>query len=224
MILQNAFKSSYAKQVTIGSSVEIIGYNAFSDSDITSINIPASVREIGNKAFSGCSALTAVYITNLDNWCSMNFANATANPLYYAKNLYVNNVLIQELTIDAVQKINDYAFYNCENITSIKIGGTVKEIGISAFYGCAKVTNIELSGQVQKINNNAFSGCNRCVKITIPTSVEYIGQNVFSNCDSLTIYCKVESKPQNWSEDWNLCKKDTYYPYTTTYCLVVWGA
>ncbi len=224
MILHYAFEYSYASEVTIGASVEIIGRYAFSNSDITSINIPAAVREIGNNAFSSCSALTAVYITNLDNWCSIKFANATANPLYYAKNLYVNNLLIQELTIDTVQKINDYAFYNCENITSIKISGTVKEIGISAFYGCVKVTNIELSGQVQKINDNAFSGCNRCVKITIPTSVEYIGQNVFSNCDSLTIYCKAESKPQNWSEDWNLCKKDTYYPYTTTYCLVVWGA
>jgi len=110
--------------------------------DITSGN---PVRSIGKNAFASCRKLENVYITDVAAWCNVRFANASANPLYCAKNLYLDNKLVQDLVIsDPVTSISNYAFYNCDSLTSVTIEGSVKKIGHYAFYDCDGLKSVSI--------------------------------------------------------------------------------
>ena len=171
-----------------GYPVTSIGSSAFDDcTGLTSVTIPDSVTSIGNSAFAGCTGLTSVYITDLANWCQISFGNAYANPLYYAENLYINNVLATDITIpDSVTSIGDYAFYNCTGLTSVTIGESVTSIGNSAFRNCTSLTSITIPNSVTSIGEYAFYGCTGLTSVTIPDSVTSIGSCAFCNCTSLT--------------------------------------
>jgi hypothetical protein len=147
----------------------VIGAKVFRDNTrITSIEIPNSVTSIGNYAFSNCTGLEKVCINDLAAWCGIDFASADANPLYYAKNLYLNGELLTELSIPAeVAEVKDYAFYNCNGVTNIDIIDGVKSIGNSAFYGCNDLETLYISNTIESIGNNAFAKCNNILDIKI---------------------------------------------------------
>ena len=135
--------------ITIPEGVTSIGRGAFYDcSSLTSITIPESVTSIGGNAFSDCSSLTAVHISSLEAWCRISFLgnmfpHCSSNPLFYAKNLYLNGNLVTELSIpEGVTSIGSYTFYNCNNLISINIPESVTSIGNYAFYGCSKLYKV----------------------------------------------------------------------------------
>ena len=117
------YDCSSLTSVVIGDGVTTIGDEAFYNCDsLTSVEIPDSVTTIGNSAFYDCRSLTSVYITDITAWCNISFGSSDANPLYYAKNLYLNNELITDLIIpEGVMKIKSYAFYNCDSLTSVRM-------------------------------------------------------------------------------------------------------
>jgi len=47
---------------------------------------------------------------------------------------------------DSVTSIGDYAFYYCDSLTSVVIGDSVTNIGYRAFYGCDYLTSITFNG------------------------------------------------------------------------------
>ncbi len=116
-------------RVTIGNGVTSIGERAFYYCDsLTRVTIGNGVTSIGEDAFYSCDSLTGVYITDIAAWCAIDFYSNDSNPLYYAKNLYLNNQLVTELIIpDEVTKIKNYAFYYCDSLTSIVYKGTKAE-------------------------------------------------------------------------------------------------
>ena len=200
--------------ITIHNSVTSIGdYAFFECKGLTSVTIPNSVTSIGNEAFSYCSGLKEVHISDLAAWCNIDFGNYTANPLYNAKNLYLNGDLVSELVIpDQLTEIKNYAFYGCTCLTSVVIGNSVTSIGEHAFYGCSGLTSVEFNAEncttmgsneypvfnnctalstvtigenVKTIPDYAFKGCTGLTSITIPNSVTSIGNRAFYGCTSL---------------------------------------
>ena len=55
--------------------------------------------------------------------------------------------------------IPDYAFYYCDDITSISLPEGVTSIGSYAFYNCSSLTSISLSEGLTSIGSNAFYNC-----------------------------------------------------------------
>ena len=160
--------SMFILDMIIPNSVVSIGANAFAG-NVTSdtVEIPTSVKFIGSNAFGSASKLTYVNYYGDDAtanlWTQIEFSGTTANPVYYAKCLYINDVLLENATFAGITKINGSAFVNCETLTSVTFNNGLVEIGGSAFY------------------NSGITG-----DLVIPASVKAIGVRAFEYCDNLT--------------------------------------
>jgi hypothetical protein len=86
--------------------------------------------------------------------------------------------------IEGITKIDDYAFYNCETLTSIQIPNSVTDIKKYSFYGCSSLTNIAIPNSVSTIGNDAFE-ISGLTNIVIPNSITSMGNSVFYYCHSL---------------------------------------
>ncbi len=100
----------------------------------------------------------------------------------------------------AVTSIGDYAFEDCDYLTSVIIPNSVTSIGNVAFNWCIGLTSVTIGNSVTSIGEYAFSGCSGLTSVTIPNSVMSIGVDAFSFCDGLTsvhisdiaAWCKID--------------------------------
>ena len=111
------------------------------------------------------------------------------NSSYYSN--YSGNVLIPESVIYEsntyrVTAIGDYAFINCEGLTSINIPNSVKSIGVSSFEGCSGLTTVTIPNSVTNIGYQAFIKCSGLISVVISNNVTSITSSAFSQCSSLT--------------------------------------
>jgi uncharacterized repeat protein (TIGR02543 family) len=96
-----------------------------------------------------CSpSLGELYISDLKSWCELQYAEYTIPLLYGSSTLYLGGEEIAgELIIpEGTTSIAQYAFHNCDQITSVKIPESVTYIGKDAFSFCSKLSKIELFG------------------------------------------------------------------------------
>ena len=121
-----------------------------------------------------------------------------------------------------VTSVGGFAFSRNENIASVIMPNTIKQILEEAFYGCSNLSNIEFSNKLEiiarsafafnsaiisinlpasltKIEDTAFFNCNGLTSITIPDSVTSIGERAFYKCSSLTTMTILATTPPTLS-------------------------
>ena len=176
--------------VIIPNSVTHIGLQAFDTcTSLTSITIPKNVKKIEADAFNNCTGLTAVYISDLYEWCKIQFVNTLSNPLSYAGHLYLNNKEITDLVIpNGITEVPSYAFCGCSSLSTVVIPEGVTSIGSQSFYDCRGMTNITIPNTVNNIGTYTFAYCISLGSITFPTAVKTINYGTFYWCSNLTSF------------------------------------
>ena len=84
--------------------------------------------------------------------------------------------------------ISDYAFQNCEGLTTITIPGSVKKIGNwwgnangQIFNGCSNLKEVILEEGIEEISGRAFDSCSKVKEWKLPKSLKRIGPCAFRN-------------------------------------------
>lgn len=98
-----------------------------------------------------------------------------------------DNCTLKYLNIpESVKNIGDYAFFSCDELTSIAIGAGVVNIGEGVFEDCRQLTSVIIPDNVINIGNRAFNACKNLISVTIGKGVTNIGNYVFYGCESLS--------------------------------------
>lgn len=84
-----------------------------------------------------------------------------------------------------ISQISEYAFYHCEELTSLVVPETIEIIDKSAFRSCTSLTSIKILGDVQTINKFTFAYCSSLQYIIISGEVQEIGYMAFASCTNL---------------------------------------
>ncbi|MBQ3063323.1 MAG: leucine-rich repeat domain-containing protein [Clostridia bacterium] len=86
-----------------------------------------------------------------------------------------------------VVEITDGAFYQCSQITSVKIPATVTRIGDMAFAGCVQLEEVIFDGvpTLQTIDDYAFAKCAALKSIALPETLTKLGEGAFMDCITL---------------------------------------
>jgi hypothetical protein len=201
---------SSLNSLTIGDSVTHIGARAFEMcNSLTSLVIPAGVISIGEWAFAGCTSLADITIPNsvteilggaFGGCGSLTALNVSVDhPIYTSEDGVLFNkdktTLIYYPTgktgnyviPNSVARFGEYAFYYCENLTSITIPANVTTIAEGVFSDCSNLTSVSLPVNLANIGDYAFYSCGSLTAITIPESVTHIGMGAFGYSGLTTI-------------------------------------
>ena len=84
-----------------------------------------------------------------------------------------------------VTSIGDWAFQECDILTSITIPSSVTSIGEAAFAWCESLTSITIPSSVTSIGPKTCKNCSSLTSIEIPNSLTYIGDEAFYGCTNL---------------------------------------
>ena len=109
------------------------------------------------------------------------YESSDANSPWYNFRNEIKKIII----CDGVTSIGNFAFSECESLTTIKIPDGVTFIGEGAFSDCESLTTIKIPDSVTFIGDWAFSWCYGLTEIKIPDSVTSIGKHAFNRCESL---------------------------------------
>lgn len=71
-------------------------------------------------------------------------------------------------------------FSYCNNLTSLSLPSTLKNIDTYSFVGCESLEAVVIPNGVTNIGSSSFAGCKKLSSVTIPKSVTYIGALAFS--------------------------------------------
>ena len=152
-----------ATSYTVPSGVNAIGSSAFEyNVSLKTINIGAGVSVIDGWAFYGCESLTAIQVD-------------ADNPNFSSK----SGVLFNK---DATTLIK----CPCAISGAYAVPSGVDFIDEWAFAECINITTVTLPSSVMYINYGAFQGCKGLKSITIGTGVTYISDDAFYDCNALT--------------------------------------
>ncbi len=154
--------------------VTSIGASAFKNSAIVSIDLPPTLTTIEESAFYGCASLIDV------NFSYGNYVTVYGNSVFRGC-VNLTSYRLNEKTT----KLGSYAFYECEELTSISgiENSLLVEIERYTFYNCAKLTALTLPSGVKTIGEKAFSGAtNANILFANASSVERVGDGAFENC------------------------------------------
>ena len=151
---------------------------------LKTIEIPNRILIVGEGAFQHCDIKEVDFSGSVNEWCSISFYDAEANPISKDAKLFIANKLVENLIIPSqTTKIGSFAFSGYNYLSSVMF---------------------EEESQCSTIEKCAFYQCDNLFAAYIPLSVKTIETSAFSGTNMEVILCENNSKPNGWSRYWTL--------------------
>lgn len=139
------------------------------------------------------------------------FMNRTRKVTSIDEEAFRNSTELTSVTIpESVTSIGGSAFYNCIKLTTVNIPKSVKIIKGDTFLRCKNLKSITIPDGVTTISGHAFESSGLS-SITIPSGITNIYNYAFSNCDITEIISKIAEPTKIEAETFN---KNTLYNAT----------
>ena len=104
---------------------------------------------------------------------------------------------LTDISLDNNGAIDDYAFYDCLRLKSVKFGDNIPEIKNHTFQNCEVLERVENSPALISIGNWAFSGCVGMDYFSVGNKIKSFGEEAFSDCTGLTkFYTSATTPPE----------------------------
>ncbi len=139
-----------------GLPVREIAINAFADwLELDSLTIPTSITRIGDNAFKGCKNIQNLIFEN------PKIGDDTPNGKYNGLN-------------EGYLEIGYSAFSDCDSLTKLILGTTVKKIDSHAFLDCDNLSDVSIERNVEEFMVvDSFYGCNNLMKFSVAETNAY---------------------------------------------------
>lgn len=166
------------KGISLPSSLRNIGDLAFERSGLANIAIPEGVLSIGNEALKECENLVEVYIPNtvttIGRYCFSDCYNM--NSVHLSTNL----IAIPERAFNMDGTLQDGRTYTQDQSYNLQIPDSVEVINQFAFYNNQNIKNLVFgrNSNLRYLSRWCFDRCTAWQRITIPsgvTGIECVG-------------------------------------------------
>ena len=153
--------------------LENIGDQFYKVKGLENVRLPKTINYLGDVFRE--SDLTEIDLSNCTNLKTLD------NTFYGCKKL--EKVVLPE----GLVSIN-YAFSNCEALTTVNLPKSLQTIGNETFYK-TKIQTLNLSGYTElvSIGWGAFRECSELKEVILPASLQSLGNDAFSNSNIITI-------------------------------------
>lgn len=100
--------------------------------------------------------------------------------------MYIYSCKIESLEMpNSVVYLENEAFWECQELKTIKLSQSIKKIPCSCFYRCISLESIVIPESVTIIEMGAFMWCKSLRSVYLPKSICEIEKGVFTSCESL---------------------------------------
>ena len=177
-IFKNNENKDGIKQIVISENIQEIDYDAFNSAK----NIEKFEVDEENKTFIVYQNVLYKYKT-VEN-------DAKELILFKCPNSFTSIEIPEKINEKKVTEIGTKAFYNNENITSIKVTNNIEIFEDSAFEGCTKLSDIDIPNRLRKLGNRVFANCIGLYSkdLSMSDNLETIGKEVFDGAKIRTVY------------------------------------
>lgn len=173
-IYANAFKFTKIRKLKFPSTLESLGYEAFSNClELESIEFNGNLKCIGNHCFS-----QDIMLSKLINFDKIKIDKI---PYYCFYKTKINDISLPETVAD----IEEYAFYNCENLRFFKCSKNLQNIGRHSFSYCNFSKGFVWNEVDLTINTNAFFMTVFPETFEIPQNIKTIYERAFNQCSGI---------------------------------------
>lgn len=188
------FNNPYLASVKLPNKLENFWDQAFwGCTSLNNIVMPSTVVGIYNKVFEGCTSLSNV--TFNDSYTTLGhhvFKNCPLAAVTFPKTLgSIGEWAFEGTKLETVDLSNTQitrlpkgCFYNCQQLSDVKLPIALTDIGECAFYKSA-IASITFPSSLQKIDAWAFQ-FTQLTNVVIPTKTGHIGDGAFSDNANLT--------------------------------------
>ena len=119
--------------------------------------------------------------------------DSAAQTPWFKDRAEIRKIVVQ----NGVTTIGDYAFYGCENVTSVTLPDTVTQIGKLAFYGCKALRTLTVPDSVLVVEDYAFAKAG-LQSIVFRGSAPVLGVGIFAGLNAEVRY---PTAAAGWTEE-----------------------
>lgn len=154
---------SSLKRIEICNPVDHIAHYAFKNSGVEELTIGNSVRGIGEGAYSGCSRLKTVTL-------GLNVSGFGESPFADCPNFTTLNFNCRRLSVPDVFRPKAYPIFP-SSITTLNIGKEVEIIPSYIFFNLNQLKTVTIPASVKEIGSYAFGECESIASIRFESSI-----------------------------------------------------